>query len=93
MDAVTSHMKLAIIPLILKFTGVLNLPIGWVIALTVLFSLPGIPVRTIAFVVFQLAGLFASPVSWWFILLPIAIDVFSLFKHSDDVVHERCESL
>lgn len=63
----------AIVFAALKLFGIINLGWVWIIAAAIIGVIP--MGKTGAFVAMKLLGLFAVPVSWWWILLPLALDL------------------
>lgn len=59
----------------LKFFGIIGISWWWIIPAAFLLQFPA--VKTILFIVFKVCGLFTAPVSWWFILIPILLDLVS----------------
>ena len=73
-------IQCAAILAVLKWKGILDLGWGWLAGASVLSAV--IPFSsTILFVVFQLMGLFVNPLSWWWILDPIFIDLGALAQN------------
>ena len=63
----------AIVFAALKLFGIINLGWLWIIAAGIIGMIP--MGKTGAFLALKLLGLFAVPVSWWWILLPLALDI------------------
>ncbi len=60
----------------MKLFGVINISWWWILLAGFLMQIPFS--KTILFVVFKVIGLFAMPVSWWFVIVAVVLDIFSV---------------
>lgn len=66
----------------LKYFGIISLGWGWIVAAGVIGLIP--MGKTGSFVALKLLGLFTVGVSWWWILVPLALDLGILGSHDQD---------
>ena len=57
----------------LKYFGIITLGWGWIIAAAIIGMIP--MGKTGAFIALKLLGLFAVPVSWGMIAIPLVLDI------------------